>query len=150
MQTPVIPLLARQARLGLIHAGETTLKFRLTKSPVSINLLTLMADLAAVEADFDDYPAGGAAVTYTTGPVTADGIPFNESGAISIICATTVVTNNCPNWWVDNGTHIVMAGTFNNAQGVQTPIPFDRVGGGLICVLRDSYPPAMDLVQVYP
>jgi hypothetical protein len=144
MGPTIVPLDARIARLGLIHTGETGLKFRLGAVARSLNVLTKLADVVPEEATFDAYTAGGIAVTYTTGYIAPGEVPSNESQLISFIMNTAVTPNQVYYWWVDNGTHIVICGQFD------TPVPMAAIGDALKVVVEDSYPPGLPAIQVVP
>ncbi len=140
----VVPLINRIARLALIHAGETALKFRLGKVPRSIDVSTTLADVTPEEADFTAYTPGGITPTWTTGYITPDNKPSNETQMFEFIVATPTVTNTIYYWWIDDGTKIIIAGQLDN------PVPLAVAGAALKIMIEDSYPPGLPAVQVVP
>jgi hypothetical protein len=144
MAIPVVPLINRIARLALIHAGETTLKFRLGMVPRSIDVTTLLSQVVPEEATFTGYTAGGIAVTWTTGYIAPPATPSNESQLFEFIMSTPTVTNTIYYWWIDDATKIILAGQLD------TPVPLATAGAALKIMVEDSYPPGLPAVQVVP
>lgn len=141
----VVPLINEQARLALIHTGETSLKFRLFKSPFTVDELTQLSDLTAIEADFDSYTSGGVAPTWTTGSIEPGYIPYNETQLFNFVMPSPVVTpNTIYGWWIDDGTQIIMCGNLDSPVGLNNP------GDTFSFVVKDSYPPGVPPVQVNP
>jgi len=141
----VVPLANRILRLALIHTGEATPKLRLFKSPFTVDELTTEADLVAIEADCDGYTVGGFALTFTTGYITPDLVPSNESNLVSIIMPNPVVVpNTIYGGWISNPSGALMV--FN----LPLPVALTQPGNALKIVVEDSYPPGVPSVQVVP
>lgn len=141
----IVPLANRILRLAAIHAAETTPKLHLFKSPFTVDELTTVADLTPIEADCDGYTAGGIALTFTTGYISPDLIPSNESQLVSIIMPDPVVVGNTIyGGWIQATTGIVAA--FN----LPTPVALVAPGNALKLMIEDSYPPGLPSVQVVP
>lgn len=104
-----------------------TAKVRLLKDrTLSLNELTTRAELAAHEADYTDYPAGGATLT------PPDPINYNILGqgwaAAQLYNMTTVPTvtgNDIAGYWVDDGTDPVVMEYFPVGQDVPMQKPGD-------------------------
>ncbi len=146
MEIPmVVPLANRILRLALIHAGETTPKLRLFKSAFSVDELTTEANLVAIEADCDGYTPAGFALTFTTGYITPDLVPSNESNMVSIIMPDPVVVGNTIyGGWISNGSGALMV--FD----LPSPVALTAPGNALKIVIEDSYPPGVPSIQVVP
>lgn len=140
----VVPLISRILRLSYIHANETGLKIRFGKVARNVDEQTTLAMLAPEECDFDQYTPGGYTPTWTTGIVDAEGNAINETGMISVVVSTVVVTNTIHTVWIDNGAYVLFAATLAN------PVPMAVVGQAFKIALDDSYPPGVPSIQVYP
>lgn len=141
----VVPLANRIARLALLQAGETTTKLRLFKSAFTVDETTVLADLTAIEADCDGYTAGGFALTYTSGYITPELVPSDESNLVSIIMPDPVVTGNTIyGGFITNVSGLLMC--FN----LPTPVPLVDPGNALKLMIENSYPPGLPSVQIVP
>lgn len=142
-----------QAATG-VHTGPlvftppltTTWKLRLGAVNRSLNDQVTLADLTPEEATFDNYPAGGIAVTWTPGYIAPGDVPSNESQLFQFIMTLNpaVVTNTIYYWWIDDGTNVIMCQSF------EIPVPMAVFGAALKMLVEDSYPPGLPAVQVVP
>lgn len=104
-----------------------TAKLRLLKDRVlSLSENTTKADLEAHEADYTDYPAGGATVT------PPDPVNYNvlgqgwAAGEVFNITTSPVVTgNDIAGYWVDDGTDPVVMEYFPQGADVSMQAPGD-------------------------
>jgi hypothetical protein len=137
------PTAQRISRLGLIHAGETTLKLRLVQDTLpSIDYASSRVDLVANECTSVDYTPGGYAITFTPGGLTADRIAYEVSGALGFIVIDASIVNNIVGAWIDNGSLALGRVEF------PSPVPLDAVGKGILCVIYDGYPPGNIGIEV--
>lgn len=141
----VVPLTARIARLALITTGEPTPKLHLFTSAFSVDELTTLANLTAIETAFDGYTTAGVALTMTTGYITPDLVPSNESQLVSIIMPNPVVAGaTVYGGWIQSTTELTLCFT------LPSPVPMTAPGQALKLMIEDSYPPGVPSVQVVP
>jgi len=142
-QAMLEPTAQRVARLALIHAGEVTLKLRFVKDTIAgIDETTSRADLLANECDSTDYAAGGYAITYTTGGLTASRVAYNYSAALGFVVVTAAPPNTIIGAWIDDGANALQRVEF--AQ----PVALDTVGKQMIGQVYDGYPPGVVGIDV--
>jgi len=141
----VVPLSARIARLALVQAGEPTAKLHYFTSPFTVDELTTLADLTPLETAFDGYTTAGIAITWTSGYITPDLVPSDESQLISIIIPDPVVVGaTVYGGWIQSTTDLTMV--FN----LPTPVALVAPGNALKVMIENSYPPGVPSVQVLP
>jgi len=116
------------AAMTLVKPTFAACKLKLTKALVNVLPTTELADLTAVEADFDGYAA--ATITAALGPYLHSG----GGGALLLPTqlftfhtpSTPPVTNIIYNWWIETAAgDLVDAGIFS------TPIPMGSIGNAL-------------------
>lgn len=120
------------AALKTVPGGAllATGKLRLSKaSPFNPTSGMSLADLEADEADFSGYPAGGVAVSLTTGVnVTPQIQGAVTRGIFEAATATPFVGNSVTGYWVDDGTEMAIGEAFTDDQVAA----FNAVGDFLI------------------
>jgi hypothetical protein len=103
-----------------------TAKLRLSKDPqFNPTPDSLLSALAAMEADFSGYPAGGKAVilaSYVGSSASADSAYAQV--IFTAAAATPQVSNTVTGYWIDDGTEVCVAERFSAGQTA----PFDIVG----------------------
>lgn len=111
---------------ALLAAG----KLRLSKDPsFNPNSKTTLAELEANECDFSGYPAGGIAVSLTTGlDLTPQIQGAITSGTFVAATATPFVSGTAYGYWIDDGTDMAMAEKFASPFNA----PFAEVGAFLV------------------
>jgi len=141
----VVPLVARIVRKAALRSSESATKLSLFGSAFTVDELTTLADLNPIELVCDGYTAGGFALTWTTGYITADFIPSDESNLVSIVMPNPVVVGGTVfGGWVHDVGGLLMA--FN----LISPVALTSPGQALKLMLEDSYPPGVPSVQVIP
>jgi hypothetical protein len=107
----VIGQAAANALLGALTTGHVggllaTGKLRLSHDP-SFNPTpqSTLASLSAQEANFSGYPAGGVAVSLTTGlNLSPNAQGASQAALFEAAAATPFVADNITGWWIDDGT----------------------------------------------
>jgi hypothetical protein len=127
---------AAGTKADLVKTALALSKLRLIKSPGIPNQFMDAAALAAMEADFDGYPAGGYPLAAWTGPLNAD-----QGGAVLTSPLVNVtygpagappVGNEVSGWWVElAGGDVWLVGTFDPVR------PLTVVGEGFPLVIQD-------------
>jgi hypothetical protein len=102
-------------------------KLRLSKDPVFNPLYhTVIADLAALECTFTNYPAGGFTPTYVSPANVGDGIVGMVTNVIAELTAgAPTVGNVIYGWWIDDGVNFVAGEKMAVPGGVVLSAPGD-------------------------
>lgn len=111
---------AFSARPAAALLGATP-KLRLGTDPgMVIDKTTTLADLAAQEANYSGYTAGGVTPT-VTGPVNEgeDQVAAVVNNVFVATTASPFVGNTVCNWWIDDGTNLVVGETLDEADRVE-------------------------------
>lgn len=127
---------AAVARATRLKTAWATSKLRLVQSPAIPDQNWTKAQLVAAEATFNNYTAGGYAITAFTGPQKV-------SGGGQIITGPTIsptvdngedppVTNTITAWWLEaSGGGVEMIGV------LEVPVPMQNDGDGFTIVVQD-------------
>jgi hypothetical protein len=125
-----------------LDGGTQTKNFRLFKSAFTVQVNTMLADLTAIEADYDGYAA--IPLTMTLGYVDPNANAIAQSQLLTFQPTGSVTPNQIFGWWVDDGTNVLMGGS------LATAVTLDGPTKELSLVLQDSFPPVAGLIQVVP
>jgi hypothetical protein len=87
-------------------------KIRLFKSNITPTAGMTQQDLIDIEADYDDYPAGGATVTAMLNPLAdPTGGASIQSPLTQFVCTGAQTTpNTIYGWWHETGAGVIVAG----------------------------------------
>lgn len=116
--------------------------FRLFKDGFNPSVGMVLADLAAVECDFDGYD--GKVLNMTIGYVDGTSTPFAQSQLLSFIKSAGVNANNVGGWWIDDGTNVICAAKYN------ITVPMATTGAELSGVFQDGYPSGSGWAPLIP
>jgi hypothetical protein len=141
--TPMIePLNLRVARLASIHTAEIGLKLHFIGADIEVDEHTTTAELLAAECVLPDYTAGGYAIVYSEGGITADGVAYNFSAALGFTVLTSGTPGSVYGCWIEG------AGVANQRVRFPNPVPCDAVGKQCLVIVYDGYPPGEVGVEV--
>ena len=132
-------LVPRSERLTLLNGfsaladwvGAIIKLFKVDNTPT---LDTTVADLTAIEADYDGYAASSAVVWGSAflEPLTSDAV--SAGGSKTFVKTAGIVTNTVYGWWLESaGGDLLAAGKFD------TPLSFVNVGDGYVLTPEIRY-----------
>lgn len=119
----ILAALSARPAAALIAAG----KLRLSKDPAfAPNPASTVAALAANEADFSGYVAGGSALALSAAVNLSPSIQgVTDVALFTAAVAVPFVSNAVTGWWVDDGANFVAGEAFPNGQTANFATPGD-------------------------
>lgn len=116
--------------------------FRLFKSAYTPTVGTVLANLTAIEADFDGYAPK--VLSMTLGYIDGTSVPYAQSQLLSFIKSAGVNTNSIYGWWIDDGTDVIAVGVYNII------VPMTNTGSELSGIFADGYPTGSGWTPLIP